>query len=34
MRRLLGWTIKDILYLKKNAAGKDYSFVDYTHRYL
>lgn len=34
MRRLLGWTIKDILYLKKNAARKDYSFVDYTHRYL
>lgn len=34
MRRLLGWKIKDILYLKKNVARKDYSFVDYTHRYL
>ena len=34
MRRLLGWTIKDILYQKKNAARKDYSFVDHTHRYL
>lgn len=34
MRRVLGWEIKDVLYLKKNAARKAYHFVDYTHRYL
>lgn len=34
MRRILGWTIKDILYLKKNVARRDYSFVDNTHRHL
>ncbi|CAG2225996.1 unnamed protein product [Mytilus edulis] len=34
MRRILGWTIKDILYLKKNAARKSYSFADNTHRHM
>ncbi|XP_052064236.1 galactosylceramide sulfotransferase-like isoform X2 [Mytilus californianus] len=34
MRRILGWTIKDVLYLKKNAARKSYQFVDNTNRYL
>ncbi|CAG2253887.1 GAL3ST1 [Mytilus edulis] len=33
MRRILGWSIKDVLYVKKNSAKK-YSFVDNTYRYL
>ncbi|XP_076114331.1 galactosylceramide sulfotransferase-like [Mytilus galloprovincialis] len=34
MRRILGWTIKDVLYLRKNTARKSYLFVDNTNRYL
>ncbi|XP_071120020.1 galactosylceramide sulfotransferase-like [Mytilus edulis] len=34
MRRILGWTIKDVLYLRKNTARKAYQFVDNTNRYL
>ncbi|XP_076116671.1 galactose-3-O-sulfotransferase 2-like [Mytilus galloprovincialis] len=34
MRRILGWTIKDVLYLKKNSARRSYSFADNTHRHM
>lgn len=34
MRRVLGWTIKDVLYLRKNSARRSYAFADNTHRHL
>ena len=34
MRRILGWTTKDVLYFRQNAARKSYSFADNTHRYM
>ncbi|XP_052064237.1 galactose-3-O-sulfotransferase 2-like [Mytilus californianus] len=34
MRRILGWTTKDVLYLRKDSARWSYSFADNTHRHL
>ncbi|CAC5369652.1 GAL3ST3 [Mytilus coruscus] len=34
MRRILGWTIKDILFFRQNTARRSYSFADNTHRQL